>query len=89
MRVDDISLTYLMYLLRTTQFEGTLLQDPYIASLGLDTDELHARLRRIPSVGLLRQSGLKEFNWQHESLEAWANAAGILCSESHRNGDVA
>lgn len=88
-RVDDISLTYLMYLLRTTKFEGTLLQNPYIASLGLDTDELHSRLRRIPSVGLQRQSGLKEFNWQHESLEAWANAIGILGSDSHRNGEVA
>ncbi len=89
MRVDDISLTYLMYLLRSTQFEGTLLQNPYVASLGLDADELAARLRRIPSVGLQRQSGLKEFNWQHESLEAWANAAGLIGSESHRNGEVA
>lgn len=89
LRVDDISLTYLMYLLRTTQFDGTLLQNPYIASVGLDSDELHARLRRIPGVGLQRQSGLIEFNWQYESLEGWAAAAGILGSESHRNGEVA
>ena len=88
-RIDDISLAYLMYLLRSTQFQGTLLQNPYIASLGLDTDDVQGRLRRIPSVGLQRQSGLKEFNWQHESLEAWAVAAGILGSQPHQNGEVA
>ena len=89
MRVDDVSLTYLMYLLRSTQFEGTLLQNPYVASLGLDADEIVARLRRIPAIGFQRQSGLKEFNWQYDSHEDWARASGILASESAMTGEVA
>ncbi len=89
MRVDDVSLTYLMYLLRFTRFDGTLLQNPYVASLGLDADEVFARLRRISAVGLLRQSGLQEFNWQYDSLEDWARASGILASHSTMTGEVA
>ena len=89
MRVDDVSLTYLMYLLRFTRFDGTLLQNPYVASLGLDADEVFARLRRISAVGLLRQSGLQEFNWQYDSLEDWARASGILASRSTMTGEVA
>lgn len=88
-RVDDFSLTYLMYVLRFTQFEGTLLQNPYVASVGLDADEIVARLRRIPAIGLLRQSGLQEFNWQYDSLEDWARASGILASGSSMTGEVA
>ena len=88
-RVDDFSLTYLMYVLRFTKFEGTLLQNPYIASLGLDSDEIVARVRRIPAIGLLRQSGLQEFNWQYDSLQDWARASGILASGSNMTGEVA
>jgi hypothetical protein len=88
-RVDDFSLTYLMYLLRFTQFAGTSLQNPYIESLGLDADEMAARLRRIPAIGFQRQSGLQEFNWQYDSLEDWARCSGILATGSTRSGEVA
>ena len=89
MRIDDFSLTYLIYLLRFTQFEGTLLQNPYVASLGLDADEIIARFRRIPAIGFQRQSGLQEFNWQYDSVEFWARASGILASGSSMTGEVA
>ena len=89
MRVDDVSLTYLMYLLRCTQFAGTLLQNPYVASLGLDADEIVARLRRIPAIGFQRQSGLQEFNWQYDSLAHWARAGGLPASGSAITGEVA
>lgn len=89
MRLDDTGLTYLFYLLRSTQYEGTLLQNPYIASLGFDADEIVARVRRIPAIGFQCQSGLQEFNWQYDSLEDWAEASGILTTGSTRTGEVA
>ncbi len=88
-RVDDICLAYLMYLLRSTQFSGTLMQNPYVASLSLDSDEIVARLRRIPAIGVQRQGGLTEFNWQFDSLEDWATTAGILSSSTAVTGEVA
>ena len=35
-RVPDDALEYLLYLLREVEFEGTLLDNPYVASVGLD-----------------------------------------------------
>jgi hypothetical protein len=77
-RVSDTALTYLMYVLRQVQFEGSMLANPYAASVGLDSDELSRRLRTIPVIGLRRQGELTDFQWKHDSLEQWAEAAGLL-----------
>ena len=72
--VKDEALAYLLHLLREVQFEGTLLQNPYLAALGLTGDALEDRLRTLPGLTYRRQGGLTELDWQHPSLEAWAAA---------------
>lgn len=73
-RVDDDALTYLLYLLRDIDFAGTLLDNPYLASVGLDGDFLTARLRALPALEFRRQGDLVEFGWRHPDLTAWALA---------------
>lgn len=77
-RVSDLALTYLIYLLRPVHFAGTLVANPYVASVGLDDDTLTRRLRALPAVGLRRQGDLLEFQWKYDGLEQWADAAGLL-----------
>lgn len=77
-RVSDTALTYLMYVLRQVRFAGSMLANPYVTSLGLDSEELVRRLRMIPAIGLRRQGDLTDFQWQHDTLEQWAEATGLL-----------
>src|SRR5262249_40831129 len=46
-KVSDSALTYLLYLLRDLRFEGTLTENPYLASLGLTDSFLDQRLRTL------------------------------------------
>lgn len=73
-RVPDDALAYLMYLLRGTDFDGSLLDNPYVRSVGLSGTELEERLRRVPGLAFRRQGDLIEFGWQHADLRAWASA---------------
>jgi len=73
-RVPDEALEYLMYLLREVQFDGTLLQNPYVASVGLDGTSLDDRLRGLPGLAFGRQGDLIEFGWRHADLRGWAEA---------------
>ncbi|TVP98544.1 MAG: DUF1819 domain-containing protein [Planctomycetaceae bacterium] len=85
-QVSDQALTYLVYLLREVSFAGTLIANPYLASVGLDSDTSCRRLRAIPAIGFRRQGDLIEFQWQHESLGQWAAAAGLLDNLGSRRG---
>ena len=76
-RVSDQALTYLAYLLRDVRFAGTLIANPYVASVGLDRDRVCRRLRAIPAVGFRRQGELIDFQWQYDHLQQWAEAAGL------------
>lgn len=71
-RVADEALTYALYLLRDTAFEGTLLDNPYLRSVGLDGAALADRLRGLEALQFRRQDDLVDFGWRHPSLEAWA-----------------
>ena len=73
-RVRDEALEYLVYLLREVQFEGTLIKNPYLASVGLEGRELEDRLRSLPGLAFKRQGDLLEFGWRHADLAAWADA---------------
>jgi hypothetical protein len=73
-RVPDDALEYLMYLLREVEFDGTLFQNPYIASVGLEGSSLEDRLRGLPGLGFRRQGDLLEFAWRYPDLRAWAAA---------------
>ena len=73
--VDDQALTYLLYLLRETQFAGTMLDNPYLASVGLRDDLLERRLKRLSAIRFRRQGDLIDFDWQFACLTDWARAA--------------
>lgn len=73
-RVSDEALEYLMYLLREIEFEGTLLDNEYAASVGLDCATLENRLRGLNGLNFKRQGDLVDFGWRHADLRAWAKA---------------
>jgi hypothetical protein len=73
-RVDDDALTYILYLLRDVDFAGTLLQNPYLASVGLEGDTLASRLRALPALAFRRQADLVDFGWRFPDLPAWAQS---------------
>jgi hypothetical protein len=72
-RVHDDALTYLLYLLRETEFAGTLLDNPYLRSVGLQGAALDDRLRALRALDFRRQGDLIEFGWAFDSLRAWAD----------------
>ncbi|MCA9517407.1 MAG: DUF1819 domain-containing protein [Myxococcales bacterium] len=73
-RVGDDALSYLMYLLRGVDIGGSLLDNPYLASVGLAGADLEARLRQLPGLAFRRQGDLVDFRWEHADLAAWADA---------------
>ena len=73
-RVDNGALTYLMYLLHNVDFEGTLLENPYLASVGLSGSGLEDRLKALPGMRFRRQGDLLDFGWLYPDLADWAEA---------------
>ena len=73
-RVPDDALEYILYLLRETTFEGSVLDNPYLSSVGLTGPDLDARLRALRGVGFARQGALVDLAWRHADLTAWAAA---------------
>ncbi len=73
-RVPDDALTYLLYLLRDVTIEGTLLRNPYLASVGLEGDALTKRLRSLRDLTYARQADVTDLDWPYQSLRAWADA---------------
>jgi len=73
-RVPNDALGYILHLLREVQFEGTLLANPYLTSVGLVGSSLEDRLRTLPELDFRRQGELVEFGWQCTDLAAWAAA---------------
>ena len=64
----------MLYTLRGIRFEGTLLENPYLASLGLTEMFLEQRLRALPGVTFRRMGDLLDFDWSYPTLAAWAEA---------------
>jgi hypothetical protein len=85
-RVPDDALEYLLHLLRETTFTGSLLQNPYLASVGLDGHLLDDRLRSLPSVALHRQASLTEMIWRFPTLRAWGDSRLANSEPSHAGG---
>jgi len=71
-RVTDLALAYLLHVLRGTRFEGTLINNPYLASVGLTEGFLDQRLRSLAGLTFRRMAQLTEFEWEAPSLTAWA-----------------
>jgi hypothetical protein len=72
--VPNDALDYLMYLLRETRFKGSLLDNPYLRSVGLDGAILEERLRGLVGLDFHRQGDLVDFGWRHQDLAAWSDA---------------
>jgi hypothetical protein len=83
-RVSDEALTYILYLLRETDFAGTILENPYLASVGLEGAILEERLRRLPALEYRRMGDVVEFGWRYTNLVAWSDA--MLMSGQLREG---
>lgn len=71
-RVTDRALAYLLYLLRETRFEGSLTENPYLRSVGIDESILVSRSRSLPGVSIHRMIHLVDFQWSHPDLATWA-----------------
>jgi hypothetical protein len=76
-RVGEPALTYLMYLLRGVRFEGTLLENPYLASVGLQGGCLEDRLRGLSALRFRRQGDLVDYGWGFGGLEEWASSLSL------------
>lgn len=75
-RVPDEALSYVLYLLRGVEFEGTLTDNPYLRSVGLEGSFLDDRLRGLPALRFQRMGDLVDFGWQSDGLTQWARAWG-------------
>ena len=73
-RVPDEALAYLLHLLRGVDYQGTLLDNPYLGSVGLGGAALSDRLRRLSDVGFRQQGDLVDLDFDHADLAAWADA---------------
>ena len=71
-RVADDALTYLLYLLRGVDFAGSLVENPYLSSVGLDRRGAEDRLRSLSALQFRRQGELLDFGWVHRTIGAWA-----------------
>jgi len=71
-KVSDRALEYMLYLLRTVSFDGTLADNAYFVSVGLETPFLGQRLRTLPGVHYQRMMDIDDFEWKYPSLQAWA-----------------
>ena len=76
-RVEDDALTYLLYLLRATTFAGTLLENPYLASVGITPRIAEDRLRSLSALRFSKQGDLVDFGWVYDSLTSWAQATFV------------
>jgi len=71
-QVSDIALEYWLYFLRHATFSGTLLDNPYLRSVGLTEGFLETRLQRLSSISFRRMGDLIDFGWKYSNLASWA-----------------
>ena len=70
-KVPDNALAYLLHLLREVEFEGTLTDNPYLASVGLTGGFLEDRLRRLAGIAYRRMGDLPAFSFRAPALRTW------------------
>lgn len=72
--VPDEALAYLLYALRRVQYDGDLLDNPYLASVDLQGAALRRRLDRLPGITFQSMMQLTDMTWEHPDLMSWARA---------------
>ncbi len=73
-RVPDAALEYMLYTLRALRFDGSLIANPYLASLGLTGGHLADRLRGLRSLEFRQVGDVHEVHWRYPDIAAWAAA---------------
>jgi hypothetical protein len=73
-KVPDAALAYLLHLLRSVRFAGTITDNPELASVGLVEGFLDQRLRTLPGLTFRRLGPVTELEWAFPTLTAWAEA---------------
>jgi hypothetical protein len=73
-KVSDLAIAYLLQLLRHVTFAGTLVENPYLASVGLTEGFLDQRLRALGGLTFRRMAHLTEFEWASPDLATWAES---------------
>ncbi len=73
-KVPDEALAYLLHLLRGVQFDGSLTDNPFLRSVGLEGGLLDHRLRTLPHISFRRMANLIEFDWEFPDLLSWGEA---------------
>jgi hypothetical protein len=75
--VPGRALAYLLYLLRSLEFAGSLHDNPYLRSVGLQGRMLEDRLRGVAGVDYRRVGDLVDFEWMYSGLpdllSGWAS----------------
>jgi hypothetical protein len=71
--VTDDALTYLLLLLREVRFDGTLLSNPYLSSVGLTEGFLELRLRKLSTLRFSRMGDLTDIQWAFPDLKSWGD----------------
>jgi hypothetical protein len=69
--VPDAAVGYALYLLRTVEFAGTLSDNPYLRSIGIDAGLFPLAMARVPGIGYRMLGGVHEVDWRYPSLTAW------------------
>ncbi|MBR8839457.1 MAG: DUF1819 family protein [Stigonema ocellatum SAG 48.90 = DSM 106950] len=70
-KVTDEALAYWLYFLHHLSFTGTLINNPYFHSVGLNESFLEQRLRNLPGISFNRMGELYDFGWQYADLKSW------------------
>ena len=71
-RVPPKALAYLLYLLRSVDFSGSLHDNPYLSSVGYEGGELEDRLRAMDEISLRRIGDVVDFEWRYTGLADWS-----------------
>jgi hypothetical protein len=69
--VPELFVGYALYLLRDTQLQGTLTDNPYLRSLGLTPDSFRLLAPRLPDVNVAELGGAMELTWLQPDLMSW------------------
>ena len=70
--VPDPALAYLLQLLRGIRFEGQLVDNPYLRSVGLYGETLDHRLHRLSGLTYHRLGNVADLEWAAPDLRSWA-----------------
>jgi hypothetical protein len=73
-RVSEAAVSYLLYLLRDIGFGGSLLDNPYVRSVGLGGGMVEDRLRNARAFAFRRSANVVDPGWRYPNLLAWAEA---------------